>query len=910
MSGNSTRPASPGSTELSHNLSSYQTASQHQQHQGQPQYHHSFGELQDSIGKAQLGALDHSSHEGLHVSVPHTAGSTRPNLSVDPSLASALSTNLSNILGSASSTWSTQPSLQYQAVQGYSHPGSITGTPESRSRPGSVGPHIAGQQQPRNMEGSAYESSWRNHYGQNTASNGYNLGNDRDPYAYGVSHNAYNRVPAGYSSYSGATQPHHLMNMAASSNNPSTHEVDIPREPYIPPSNVGNTHPSNAFQTRPSVTGYPPNAYDMAVAAHQLQASQHSHGYPGSHVSGALLHNYSSSPMAISGMSSGSHNVSPAAPSYNINGLMNHQHPSPYAAAAAAAGHPIGSASSSPGNTPGSSGSFTDMRNGLAGPTAARKTKYTRSRTGCLACRVKRVKCDEARPECKRCIGAKRECVFPSLADLPKATIRALTAKKRKESGDTDLEEQGILAGLNSGNVSTATSANASGDEADSNRSRILPAAPAYPPNTYNQYNAPNGPYAVATATYAPHAAAYSQMYGGDRGMQAQADWHNRLQSQDSHRSQQPSRTGTPGLSAVVAAQTSLHSPKGDGGSDDGETDIKPDQLQTAMNGAADSSRLYLSQQRNELLAMQQPSYYTASSTIPRLSSPNSPLFLLPSCANAATLMMAIPSGLNGLNPILAVNLPLSLSAPRGANSAVDALRLGLLGVGAIHQAFLFAKNQSALSQTSSLLNRARTLREAAKDMLLAASYDPEMAKHDAAIAAGATIALIDSWLKSEAPLQIFFGGIHWGENFELVKNLIHRRGGPSAIVKASRSMTLAQGGAAQTSRLILETLTIYDTLGVILSEQAPQVIPVSESDDDTSSIEEEAIISLDMLEQISNMSSGKTAELWNTAHTLLEDIERWIKVLKRERTEHERVHLGNLAYANSMKVSPPSGYA
>jgi hypothetical protein len=41
------------------------------------------------------------------------------------------------------------------------------------------------------------------------------------------------------------------------------------------------------------------------------------------------------------------------------------------------------------------------------GPT--RKTKYTRSRTGCLGCRVKRVKCDEGRPSCKRCINAKRE---------------------------------------------------------------------------------------------------------------------------------------------------------------------------------------------------------------------------------------------------------------------------------------------------------------------------------------------------------------------------------------------------------------------------------------------------------------------------------------------------------------------
>jgi hypothetical protein len=54
------------------------------------------------------------------------------------------------------------------------------------------------------------------------------------------------------------------------------------------------------------------------------------------------------------------------------------------------------------------------------------------------------------------------------LADLPKATIRALTAKKRKESGDTDLDDP-LMASLtgstNSGNVSSAASANASGDD-------------------------------------------------------------------------------------------------------------------------------------------------------------------------------------------------------------------------------------------------------------------------------------------------------------------------------------------------------------------------------------------------------------------------------------------------------------
>lgn len=71
--------------------------------------------------------------------------------------------------------------------------------------------------------------------------------------------------------------------------------------------------------------------------------------------------------------------------------------------------------------------------------------KYSRSRTGCLGCRVKRVKCDEGRPVCKRCITAKRECVYPTLEELPKSTVKQLTAKKRK-SGAGEAKEDPLAA--------------------------------------------------------------------------------------------------------------------------------------------------------------------------------------------------------------------------------------------------------------------------------------------------------------------------------------------------------------------------------------------------------------------------------------------------------------------------------
>jgi hypothetical protein len=78
------------------------------------------------------------------------------------------------------------------------------------------------------------------------------------------------------------------------------------------------------------------------------------------------------------------------------------------------------SASSTPNGTP--SGSEVDqheqdgeheeegeggvVKSGRAGN--RRRQKYSRTRTGCLSCRTRRIKCDEARPVCKRCIIAKK----------------------------------------------------------------------------------------------------------------------------------------------------------------------------------------------------------------------------------------------------------------------------------------------------------------------------------------------------------------------------------------------------------------------------------------------------------------------------------------------------------------------
>nr|AYF60168.1 Large fruitingbody cap 1 [Flammulina velutipes] len=42
-----------------------------------------------------------------------------------------------------------------------------------------------------------------------------------------------------------------------------------------------------------------------------------------------------------------------------------------------------------------------------------KRPKYTRSKTGCLTCRMKKIKCDETKPTCARCTHGQRECTWP-----------------------------------------------------------------------------------------------------------------------------------------------------------------------------------------------------------------------------------------------------------------------------------------------------------------------------------------------------------------------------------------------------------------------------------------------------------------------------------------------------------------
>ncbi|KAF9523989.1 hypothetical protein CPB83DRAFT_861891 [Crepidotus variabilis] len=66
-----------------------------------------------------------------------------------------------------------------------------------------------------------------------------------------------------------------------------------------------------------------------------------------------------------------------------------------------------------------------------------KRPKYTRSKTGCMTCRVKKIKCDESKPVCMRCTHGSRECSWPE----------GVPARKKSNARKDSIDERPSTAG-------------------------------------------------------------------------------------------------------------------------------------------------------------------------------------------------------------------------------------------------------------------------------------------------------------------------------------------------------------------------------------------------------------------------------------------------------------------------------
>lgn len=111
-------------------------------------------------------------------------------------------------------------------------------------------------------------------------------------------------------------------------------------------------------------------------------------------------------------------------------------------------------------------------------------------------------------------------------------------------------------------------------------------------------------------------------------------------------------------------------------------------------------------------------------------------------CDNSLSIIVAAPS--ENPNPIVAANLPLVLSQPRGSCMATEALRSGLMSVAAIHQSYLLARGGATPDGADAMLRIAQHHRMNSKAHLAEACKTMAGTRSDASLAASLAIALTD----------------------------------------------------------------------------------------------------------------------------------------------------------------------
>ncbi|KAF9222571.1 hypothetical protein BS17DRAFT_802813 [Gyrodon lividus] len=297
-----------------------------------------------------------------------------------------------------------------------------------------------------------------------------------------------------------------------------------------------------------------------------------------------------------------------------------------------------------------------------------KRPKYTRSKTGCLTCRVKKIKCDEAKPVCMRCTHGQRDCTWPE--GVP-------TRKKptpRKESLD--------------GRPSTAESSGLS-------ETSTPPTRDSTPPRRAQaDYNLP-------PVLSRRHSEPFVPPLGPD------PEVTRRQLASHPYQLHHPSQTNVLSMIPEMPTYQSTHPRYDPYASAAPSMHSGPPRLPGPSHASGHPLQIRPMGQHHQ---QPPPQHWTQPHMLPPVN-PMEPFFHTPQernlirhyCDRSLSIVMAIPSE----NPIVAANLPLVLDRSQGTDISAEALRNALLGVAAIHQSFLLS--QSSRMNSKQLLARACT---------------------------------------------------------------------------------------------------------------------------------------------------------------------------------------------------------
>ncbi|KAH9858710.1 fungal-specific transcription factor domain-containing protein [Lenzites betulinus] len=412
-----------------------------------------------------------------------------------------------------------------------------------------------------------------------------------------------------------------------------------------------------------------------------------------------------------------------------------------------------------------------------------KRPKYTRSKTGCLTCRGKKIKCDETKPNCLRCTHGQRECTWPE--GVP---TRKKPSNKREPPSPIDGSETRPSTAGSSGVSEGATPPSMRGPSPPkreplemgippmvSRRHRMLTSTRrSVPPISTSSHGYPmhsNNTHALPAIPEI--ASSYTNQAHYVHGYPSAAHHHH-------HYSQSHSAP----LPRIIAHQDA-----------------------SQVRGGAESASPQSQWSSPQLLTPVDP-------IEPYFPTHQERNLIRHYCDNALSIMMAYPSE----NPILVANFQFLFDGVRGADTAVEALRSALLGVAAVHQSFLLSRSGGVSKQASEeALRVAESFRAKSEHLLVSACGTPEGCHNDAALAAAVTIALID----------IFTCGRRWQKSLGFAKKLVRTRGGPGLLLARSKGRRPNTVTGVSRARLLLEIVAVYELFGCLARGQAPYLLNI-----------------------------------------------------------------------------------
>ncbi|KAI0645695.1 fungal-specific transcription factor domain-containing protein [Trametes meyenii] len=531
-----------------------------------------------------------------------------------------------------------------------------------------------------------------------------------------------------------------------------------------------------------------------------------------------------------------------------------------------------------------------------------KRPKYTRSKTGCLTCRGKKIKCDETKPTCLRCSHGQRDCTWPE--GVP--TRKKPTPKREPPSpidGFDGSETRPSTAG--SSGVSEAATPPTRGPSPPKRE----PIEMGLPPSASRRLSEPNvnmsivindgrrpavPPVSTLSHGYPMHSdnthalPALSDLAQSYTNQHHYVQGYPNAQHHQQHHQHHYSQSHSAPLPRIIAQQDNCHVRGADSASP--QSQWSSPQILTPV----DSVDPYFSthQERNLIR------HY---------------------CDNALSITMALPSE----NPILAANFQFLFDGVRGADSAVEALRSALLGVAAVHQSFLLSRSGVSQQGSEEALRVAESFRAKSEHLLVSACGTPEGCRNDAALATAVTIALID----------IFTCGRRWSRSLGFAKKLVRTRGGPGLLLARSKGRRANTVTGVCRARLLLEIVAVYELFGCLARGQAPGLLNIdcwwltkTNAEDGVSYTDKVFGMSREFLlllaqasvatlvAQILNPSSSSLAEVSDRgspasdpdaqtreAQVLYKALENWRGTATPPL--HQRVQMGNCVYQHAAQI-------